>query len=341
MKRRQVLSGIALVGLTPFINGGERMMHFQSAALARNELGISDFETRIFQDWAVAAVHPESTRALLGEVHADFLVTRSLANHANGRTRQRAGYRVMAWQGVLLTTLHTRLGEIQQARQAAAIAREFGYQCGDRAAVASAYDRESIAEIWYGTPELGARASVRGIKVIEGEAGTHYGKLILAGLHSQAMVHYSRLPEHAGLSEEYERQVRDWQQRMPETRRPSAFELTPSQMYNSLAVAHAFRRQPSASEFFAAGFQATAYEAEERLRFRKLLRLNQAWSEAPHNPVRALEMAADVMRSFATDKAPVDPIYRHRAARTIHALPESVSAEWTAELRTLISQPRP
>jgi hypothetical protein len=340
MKRRQVLSGIALVGLTSIVNGGEKKMQFQSAALARNGLEISDFETRIFREWAVAAAHPQSTRALLREVHADFLVTRSLTNRASGRTRQRAGYRVMAWQGVLLTTLHTRLGEIQQARQAAAIAREFGYQCGDRAAVASAYDRESIAEIWYGTPELGSRAAVRGIKVIENEAETPHGKLILAGLHSQAMVHYSRVLDHAGLSEEYERQVRDWQQRLPEIRKPNAFELTPSQMYNSLAVAHAFRQQPSASEFFAAGFRATAYEANERMRFRKLLRLNQAWCEAPHNPGRALEIAADVMQSFARDKAPVDPIYSHRAARTIHALPKSVPPNRTAELRTLIGHPR-
>lgn len=340
MERRQVLSGIALVGLTSLVNGGEKVMHLQSATLARNGLGISDFETRIFQGWAVAATHPESTRALLGEVHADFLVTRSLTNRATSRAQQRAGYRVMAWQGVLLTTLHTRLGEIQQARQSAAAAREFGYQCGDRAAVASAYDRESIAEIWYGTPTLGSRAAVRGMKVIESETGTRCGQLILAGLHSQAMVHYSRLPEHAALSEEYERKVRDWQQRLPEIRKPNAFELTPSQMYNSLAVAHAFRQQPRARELFTAGFQATAYEAEERTRFRKLLRLNQAWSEAPHDPRRALEMAADVMQSFASEKAPVDPIYRHRAVRTLHALPKSVPPEQTTELRTLIGHPR-
>lgn len=316
------------------------MMHFQSVDLARNGLDISDFEARIFGDWAVAAARTQSARALLAEVHADFLVTRTLTNRAGSRARQRSGYRVMAWQGVLLTALHARLGEIQQARQSAAVAREFGYQCGDRAAVASAYDREAIAEIWYGTPELGSQAAVRGIEVIGSEAGTQYGRMILAGLHSQAMVHYSRMPEHAGLFAKYERKVRDWQQCLPEIRRPNAFELSPTQMYNSLAVAHAFRRDPNASELFTIGFRATAYEAEESTRFRKLLRLNQAWSEAPHDPSRALTIAADVMHSFTREKAPADPIYLHRATRTLYALPASVPAEWTAELRSLIGKPR-
>ena len=315
-------------------------MNFQGDDRSRNGLDISDFEARIFGGWAVAAARAQSTRALLAEVHADFLVTRTLANRANDRARQRAGYRVMAWQGVLITMLHTRLGEIQRARQSAAVAREFGYQCGDRAAVASAYDRESIAEIWYGTPELGARAAVRGINVIEHYAGTQLGKMILAGLHSQAMVHYSRLPEYAGLSAEYERKVRDWQQRIPDIRTPSALELSPSQMYNSLAVAHAFRRQTTARELFTAGFQATAHEAQDAKSFRKLLPLNQAWSEAPHDPKTALAIAADVMQSFARERTPADPIYQHRAIRTLRALPASVPAEWTAELRSLIGQAR-
>lgn len=91
---------------------------------------------------------------------------------------------------------------------------------------------------------------------------------------------------------------------------------------------------------FAAGFQTTAREGGEGVRFRKLLRLNQAWAEAPHDPRRALAMAADVLQSFAREKTPADPIYRHRATRTLYALPESVPAEWTTELRTLIGDPR-
>ncbi|TDC96025.1 hypothetical protein [Actinomadura sp. 7K507] len=337
MERRQVLSGVALVGLMPVISKGRNLNHSPHVEKVRNELDISDYRKRIFYQWAPAAAHGEPTTPLLGEVHADFLVTRSLTIRANDPSRQREGYHVMAWQGVLLTALHTKLGNIMQARQSANVAREFGYQCGDRAAVASAYDRESIGEIWYGTPERGVQAATRGIHLAETGSGAHFWP-ILAGLHSQAMVHYARSSNHIALSEEHERRVLDWQQRLPETRRPNAFELVPSQMYNSLAIAHAFRRHEDAAELFSVGFRATGYSARGRKGFRKLLRLNQAWAEGSKQPRKGVEIACDVMHSFAQEGAAPDPIYRHRALRVLDALPASFPQRETTELRKLIDQ---
>lgn len=302
------------------------------------ELGITEYRARIFGDLATAAAQGEATPGLLTVVHSDFLNTHRIARHANDRSIQLEAYRIMAWQGVLLAALHTRAGDIQRARQSAEVARQYGYQCGDRAAIASAYDRESIAEIWYGTPEFGVRAATRGITLIENETAPHFWP-ILAGLHSQAMVHYARSSNHIPLSEQHERRVLDWQQRLPEPRRPNAFDLAPSQIYNSLAIAHAYRQHEDASKLFQVGFRATGYTARGRRGFRRLVRLNQAWAEASREPQKAIDIATDVMRSFDAENTVPDPIYRDRAARVLKALPAAVPARWSTELRRLAALP--
>lgn len=335
MKRRDVLIGGALVGLTPVLSEGGAVTYHPAANSEHAELSITDYRARIFGDWATAAAQGEATPELLGAVHADFLGAHSLARHANDRSTQLQAYRVMAWQGVLLTALHTRAGDIQRARQTAEVARQYGYQCGDRAAIASAYDRESIAEIWYGTPELGVKAATRGIALIENETARHFWP-ILAGLHSQAMVHYARSPNHIPLSEQHERRVLDWQQRLPEPRKPNSFDLAPSQIYNSLAIAHAYRQHEDAGMLFQTSFRATGYTARGRKGFRKLVRLNQAWAEASREPRKALDIATDVMRSFSAQNTVPDPIYRDRAVRVIKALPGAVPERWSLELRHLL-----